>query len=87
MAKDERFDIVIIGGGPNGMASAAYLAKSGLSVCLLEERLNIVEDHRLVGVLVEPLIDFERGGVSFNPASGLRNVSLHQGGFRETRHG
>ncbi len=38
MAKDERFDIVIIGGGPNGMTTAAYLAKSGLSVCLLEER-------------------------------------------------
>ncbi len=38
MSKDERFDIVIIGGGPNGMTTAAYLAKSGLSVCLLEER-------------------------------------------------
>jgi phytoene dehydrogenase-like protein len=38
MSKDERFDIIIIGGGPNGMATAAYLAKSNLSVCVLEER-------------------------------------------------
>ncbi len=36
--KNEKFDVVIIGGGPNGMTAAAYLAKSGLSVCLLEER-------------------------------------------------
>ena len=27
MSKDERYDIVIIGGGPNGMATAAYLAR------------------------------------------------------------
>ncbi len=38
MPKDERYDIVIVGGGPNGMGVAAYLAKSGLSVCVLEER-------------------------------------------------
>ncbi len=38
MSKDERYDIVIIGGGPNGMGTAAYLAKAGLSVCVLEER-------------------------------------------------
>ena len=35
MAKDEEFDVIIIGGGPNGMTTAAYLAKSGLSVCVL----------------------------------------------------
>jgi beta-carotene ketolase (CrtO type) len=35
---DERFDIVIIGAGHNGTTTAAYLAKCGLSVCVLEER-------------------------------------------------
>ncbi|MBM3132160.1 MAG: FAD-dependent oxidoreductase, partial [Chloroflexi bacterium] len=40
MAKDERYDVVIVGGGPNGMGTAAYLAKSGLSVCVLEERVE-----------------------------------------------
>jgi len=38
MGADEKYDIVIIGGGPNGGAAAAYLAKCGLSVCVLEER-------------------------------------------------
>ena len=38
MSRDERFDVVIIGGGPNGITTAAYLAKSGLSVCVLEEK-------------------------------------------------
>ena len=38
MAADERYDFVIVGGGPNGVTLAAYLAKSGASVCVLEER-------------------------------------------------
>ncbi|MBE9501697.1 MAG: FAD-dependent oxidoreductase [Dehalococcoidia bacterium] len=38
MNKEERYDFVIVGAGPNGTALAAYLAKSGQSVCLLEER-------------------------------------------------
>jgi phytoene dehydrogenase-like protein len=38
MAKDERYGVVGVGGGPNGIGTAAYLAKSGLSVCVLEER-------------------------------------------------
>ncbi len=38
MPKDERYDVVIVGGGPNGMGIAAYLAKSGVSVCVVEER-------------------------------------------------
>lgn len=38
MSKDERYDIVIIGAGHNGTTAAAYLAKCGLSVCVLEER-------------------------------------------------
>jgi len=38
MSADERYDIVIVGGGPNGTTAAAYLAKCGLSVCVLEER-------------------------------------------------
>ena len=38
MVDAERYDVVIIGAGHNGTTTAAYLAKSGLSVCVLEER-------------------------------------------------
>ena len=40
MGRDERYDVVIIGGGPNGMTAAAYVAKCGLQVCVLEERVE-----------------------------------------------
>jgi len=38
MGKDERYDFVVVGGGPNGIALSAYLGKCGASVCVLEER-------------------------------------------------
>lgn len=33
-----RYDCVVIGGGHNGLVTAAYLAKAGKSVCVLERR-------------------------------------------------
>jgi beta-carotene ketolase (CrtO type) len=36
----ERYDVVVIGGGPNGLGIAALLGKAGLKVCVLEERLQ-----------------------------------------------
>src|SRR5947207_2853198 len=38
MTAARRFDIVILGGGHNGLTCAAYLAGAGLSVCVLERR-------------------------------------------------
>src|SRR5204863_9478558 len=37
-AASRAFDVVIIGGGHNGLVCAAYLAAGGLSVCVLERR-------------------------------------------------
>jgi phytoene dehydrogenase-like protein len=38
MARHGRFDCVVIGGGHNGLVCAAYLAKAGRRVCVLERR-------------------------------------------------
>ena len=38
---DSEWDVVIIGAGPNGLMAAAYLAKAGLKVALVEARYEI----------------------------------------------
>ena len=38
MKPKQRYDCVVIGGGHNGLVTAAYLARAGKSVCVLERR-------------------------------------------------
>ena len=38
---ESEWDVVIIGAGPNGLITAAYLAKAGLKVALVERRYEI----------------------------------------------
>ena len=59
---EKKFDVVIIGAGPNGLELAAYLSKAGLKVVVLERRLEM-------GPLVAFRSKFHRGKTSFEPCS------------------
>ena len=82
MAKDERFDIIVIGAGPNGMTTAAYLAKCGLSVCVLEERTECggacETQEPIPGVRIYPHAML----MYASPAPGFEQLELHKYGFR-----
>jgi hypothetical protein len=82
MSKDERFDVVIIGAGPNGMTTAAYLAKCGLSVCVLEERTECggacETQEPIPGVRIYPHAML----MYASPAPGFDQLELHKYGFR-----
>ncbi len=82
MGKDERFDIVIVGAGPNGMTTAAYLAKCGLSVCVLEERTECggacETQEPIPGVRIYPHAML----MYASAAPGFEQLELHKYGFR-----
>lgn len=40
-AKDDHYDVIVIGGGPNGLTTAAYLSKAGMKVLVMERRYEM----------------------------------------------
>src|SRR4030043_730736 len=82
MPKEERYDFVIVGGGPNGVALAAYLGKGVGSVCVLEERPEAggacENPEPIPGVRIPPHAMYMYAG----PAPGFEQLELHKYGFR-----
>ena len=82
MNKEERYDFVIIGGGHNGITAAAYLAKSGQSVCVLEERSEcggaVENTEPIPGVR----IDSHATSMYAGAAPGFDQLELWKYGFR-----
>ncbi len=82
MGQEERYDIVIIGGGHNGTTTAAYLSKCGLSVCVLEDRPECggaqEEASPMAGVNIQP----HAVGNFAAAAPGWEQLELWKYGFR-----
>lgn len=79
---DEHFDFVIVGGGHNGPTLAAYLAKSGASVCVLEARSECgggqENTEPTPGFRIDPHATYLYGGA----APGFEQLELAKYGFR-----
>jgi phytoene dehydrogenase-like protein len=79
---DDRFDVVIVGGGHNGSTLAAYLAKSGVSVCVLEARPECgggqENTEPVPGFRIDPHATYLYGGA----APGFDQLELWKYGFR-----
>ncbi|HLF41660.1 MAG TPA: NAD(P)/FAD-dependent oxidoreductase, partial [Acidimicrobiia bacterium] len=80
--REERFDVVIVGGGHNGTTIAAYLAKCGLSVCILESRPECGGGQENTepkpGFRIDPHATYLYGGA----APGFEQLELWKYGFR-----
>lgn len=84
-----RFDVIVIGGGHNGLVAAGLLAKRGKSVCVLERR-HVVGGAAITEQPWGP--DFKMTALSYvvslMPDAVLRELELERFGYRvHPQHG
>src|SRR5256884_8441025 len=76
-----QYDAIIVGGGHNGLATAAYLGRSGLKALVLERRDVLggaaVSHHPWPGYSVSPLAYV----LSLMPPEVIRELELHRHGL------
>ncbi len=76
------FDVVVVGGGHNGVTIAAYLAKCGLRVCVCEERSETgggqENTEPIPGFRIDPHASYLYGYA----APGFEQLNLGDYGFR-----
>ena len=81
-AQHSDYDVILVGGGPNGLVTAAYLAKAGRKVLLLERREIVggtaVTEELLPGYKFSTLTD---GAGAFSPDI-IADLNLSQHGLQ-----
>ncbi|MFD9718776.1 phytoene desaturase family protein [Streptomyces sp. NPDC059076] len=79
-----RFDVVVVGGGHNGLVTAAYLGRAGLSVAVLESRPGLGGPCGAYEFLPGRSLSFTNSPGSLNPAV-VRELRLAEYGLRFVR--
>jgi flavin-dependent dehydrogenase len=78
MAK--KYDLVIVGGGPAGLAAAKFAGENGLHVALLDRKTDIPKIRRVDGGVLSPINEYTfNQTVVFNP--GLKKICFPASGF------
>ncbi|CAM5674803.1 NAD(P)/FAD-dependent oxidoreductase [Mycolicibacterium aubagnense] len=74
-------DLLVIGGGPAGLATSLYAARAGLETAIVERRPGTLDKACGEGLMPHTLAQLDRLGVQA-PGHTLRGISYHAGATR-----